>query len=307
MNSLNNHSGIDNRVLDEPDKKLAELARLASQEHPNLKPYSQDPDPSIQMLAAEVLATRIINGEQDRFEELKAMLNTEHRDVLFHVMLQLGGLQDSRALWPLVNIHESRNLGKDYARIKEMAKLAIVHSGDPRAEQFLKDRGYDYDASDVARNEYTYTYRGPASILDRLPPLPEHIATIDSEEDLERLIPHMEYMERIGHPLTYVVDTEYQMRIGVEVEEHVIVAQGEDVLAAGEIEFERPFLGVQMVNNRSIGYLPDRTRSFHAVKEALAFLDLPNGYTDPWPEDYFSEDLRQIFDADTYDFKPVWQ
>ncbi|WP_199735426.1 hypothetical protein [Corallococcus sp. AB045] len=81
---------------------------------------------------------------------------------------------------------------------------------------------------------------------------------------------------------TYVVDLQGRLRLAPRRAEHVACAGGEEVLAAGEIRFQRgsPAPFVTEVSNQSTGYCPDTT-CWAAVEWALtnAGLSPPAGFT----------------------------
>lgn len=60
---------------------------------------------------------------------------------------------------------------------------------------------------------------------------------------------------------TYVVDLRARLRLAPRRSEHVACANGEEVLAAGEIRFEREGAAIRVgaVSNQSTGYCPDVT------------------------------------------------
>ncbi|XXF78022.1 hypothetical protein P2318_33995 [Myxococcaceae bacterium GXIMD 01537] len=81
---------------------------------------------------------------------------------------------------------------------------------------------------------------------------------------------------------TYVVDLQGRLRLAPRRSEHVACAGGEDVLAAGEIRFQRgaPSPSVAELSNQSTGYCPD-TACWAAIAGALtrAGLNPPAGFT----------------------------
>jgi len=85
-----------------------------------------------------------------------------------------------------------------------------------------------------------------------------------------------------AEPFTYVVDLGGSLRLAPRRSEHVACAQGQEVLAAGEISFA--FAGtwrVEQVSNLSTGYCPDLD-SWTAVESALDRVGIahPGGFTD---------------------------
>ncbi|AKF86511.1 hypothetical protein MFUL124B02_28220 [Myxococcus fulvus 124B02] len=88
--------------------------------------------------------------------------------------------------------------------------------------------------------------------------------------------------EAFDEGATYVVDLRGRLCLAPRRSEHVACADGEEVLAAGEIRFQRDGgqPAVAEVSNLSTGYCPDVT-CWAAVARALAPLGLqsPTGFT----------------------------
>ncbi|MEO8707089.1 MAG: hypothetical protein ABI867_44085 [Kofleriaceae bacterium] len=71
---------------------------------------------------------------------------------------------------------------------------------------------------------------------------------------------------------TYVVGTDGVLRVASRRSEHVACAGGGDVLAAGELGFERDGRTVALVTNQSTGYCP-RVDCWPAIAAALDAVD----------------------------------
>jgi hypothetical protein len=100
-------------------------------------------------------------------------------------------------------------------------------------------------------------------------------------------------------PLTYIVDKNKDLYIGALVEEHVVVARGKDVIAAGEItvSFQDEEWVVKEMNNRSNGYFPART-TYDILGPLLDRIGIrhPGKFTYLHPrEGFFSDDFLQMF------------
>ncbi|MBL7259682.1 hypothetical protein [Paractinoplanes lichenicola] len=110
-----------------------------------------------------------------------------------------------------------------------------------------------------------YRYVGPAGI-------PEEAAGVEPI-DLACLGRHL------GMPLTYVVGLDGRLRLAPRQSEHVVLAGGQDVLAAGEMTFDAEHRVVE-VSNQSTGYCPDPD-CWPAVAESLDRLGMehPDGFT----------------------------
>lgn len=85
-----------------------------------------------------------------------------------------------------------------------------------------------------------------------------------------------------AEPFTYIVDLDGWLRLAPRRSEHVACAEGQDVLAAGEIgfSFSRTWQ-VEQISNLSTGYCPDLD-SWTAVESALDRVGLvhPDRFTD---------------------------
>lgn len=79
----------------------------------------------------------------------------------------------------------------------------------------------------------------------------------------------------LSEPFTYVVDATGTLRLAARRSEHVVCANGREVLAAGEVAFRwekqpqrDPWWAVAEVSNHSTGYCPD-VDCWPAVAQAL--------------------------------------
>ncbi len=88
--------------------------------------------------------------------------------------------------------------------------------------------------------------------------------------------------QELTEPFTFVIDAAKVLRLAPRRSEHVVCADGQAVLAAGEIMFRRESgrWAVVEVSNQSTGYCPD-LGSWPAVAAALdrAELARPPGFT----------------------------
>jgi hypothetical protein len=124
-----------------------------------------------------------------------------------------------------------------------------------------------------------YTYVGPEEIRRSVASFPVGTA-IASLRDLEAWL--AANPDALGEGATYVVDLRALLRLAPRRSEHVACAGGEEVLAAGEIRFQRTGsqLAVAEVSNQSTGYCPD-TDCWAAVALALGRMGVtpPPGFT----------------------------
>jgi hypothetical protein len=118
-----------------------------------------------------------------------------------------------------------------------------------------------------------YQYVGPAD-LRALVPSGGTGKRIRSVADLDDWLSSRATAELI-EPFTFIVDMEGALRLAPRRSEHLACAGGDEVLAAGEIEFTR-VAGrwvVTAVSNHSTGYCPD-VSSWAAVADALDRVEL---------------------------------
>lgn len=124
-----------------------------------------------------------------------------------------------------------------------------------------------------------YTYRGPESIRPRSRQSGTG-TTIECLGGLEGWL--AAHPEAAAESATFVVTTAGALRLAARRTEHVDCAQGEPVLAAGEVAFARTAGGIAVgeITNQSTGYCPE-PESWPAVAAALGRLGLvtPEGYT----------------------------
>ncbi|NUP30937.1 MAG: hypothetical protein HOU01_04375 [Streptomycetaceae bacterium] len=128
----------------------------------------------------------------------------------------------------------------------------------------------------IARVTRSYRYIGPAELLGRT----TDVASIAAMTDLDAWLARQEPDE----PRTFVVDLDGTLRLAPRRSEHVTCAGGADVLAAGELRFERDADGwfVVEASNQSTGYCPD-VDSWPALRDALdrAGVRHPGEFTAP--------------------------
>src|SRR5215218_5664789 len=105
-----------------------------------------------------------------------------------------------------------------------------------------------------------YSYVGPAEIRQRTR-RGSHCIHVTSVADLLAWSPTF---LPSGRPhgtftVTFIIDTDQQLWVADRRSEHVACADGEDVLAAGEITFERAGNQIRTteVTNQSTGYCPE--------------------------------------------------
>lgn len=122
--------------------------------------------------------------------------------------------------------------------------------------------------AELTSPERRYRYVGPAELSAAVRPDAEG-RLVRSAADLGAWLAECAWDER-AEPFTYVVGADGWLRLAPRRSEHVACAGGRDVLAAGEIRFERVSgrWRAVAVSNQSTGYCPDLD-SWPAVARAL--------------------------------------
>jgi hypothetical protein len=130
------------------------------------------------------------------------------------------------------------------------------------------------------RHARRYTYIGPSELRDAVRTA-DGVA-VDTATTLARWLAGRERSELL-EPFTFVVAADGELRLAPRRSEHVALAGGHDVLAAGEIAFATASEGWQVVQvtNQSTGYCPDPD-SWLVVEEALDRIGVghPGDFTD---------------------------
>lgn len=221
--------------------------------------------------------------DKNAFSRLVQMTTDGEPYVVGDAILALGLLQDSRAYFVLANIFErAKDLFRDDAYgMKKRVLNAFGENQDPRAKDLALHSQKDFALEEIAKDTlnkinsrlepFAYRYCGQEE-RRKAAELNYKRFLIRDSDDLKKAIPIIE-QEKNGHPSrpqTYIVTTDNKLYIGGDVHEHVDVAQGEDILAAGEAFFEKnngKWI-IEKINNRSYGYFPDKT-CFSEIKKAM--------------------------------------
>jgi hypothetical protein len=128
-----------------------------------------------------------------------------------------------------------------------------------------------------------YRYVGPAQLRERA--VAVDTVRVDSPASLHRWLVRRDRRD-VAEPVTFVVGLDGVLRLAPRRSEHVALAGGREVLAAGEMAFAATATGagwrVAAVSNQSTGYCPDPD-CWPAVAAALdrAGVPHPGGFTDP--------------------------
>ncbi len=129
-----------------------------------------------------------------------------------------------------------------------------------------------------------YTFVGKKELLDLVKP---HLKgyCIKSILDVENWIATSKQRPDSNSEITatFVIDLEYSLLINDRHSEHVVCANGKNVLSAGEITFEitkNKSISISQITNQSTGYCPS-PKSWAAVSESLEKIgiDYPDYFT----------------------------
>ncbi len=126
-----------------------------------------------------------------------------------------------------------------------------------------------------------YRYVGPAEL--RSQPATVDAVAADTPAALDAWLAGRDRRD-LAEPVTFVVAVDGVLRLAPRRSEHVALAAGQDVLAAGEMTFADAGTGhrVAAASNQSTGYCPDPD-CWPAVAAALDRIGVPHpgGFTDP--------------------------
>ncbi|MBD3259552.1 hypothetical protein GF371_02865 [Candidatus Woesearchaeota archaeon] len=295
------------KIIEDPEKDtdMKESAILASAESgsrilPVLKEFIRHENPKIKSAISSTLGR--IGGRQV-YEPLLELI--QDPDVYKDALEDLGTARDSRAIFVFANLYNSLEPKGRKAVLYAFEKLA-----DPRAVDFLAGIAETAEGSDISeiaqeaaeksrRNTYfSYTFVWDEETRKKAEQKEGRIL-VAGKADLQRkeVADILKDFASFHRPQTYVVALDGKFYIGGNVQEHVEVAKGEDVLTAGEVEFDLETFDVAYINNRSNGFYPGKT-SFRWIKEALAGTDIraPEDFSEVFPRDGFTcDDILHMF------------
>ncbi|MDP3729089.1 MAG: HEAT repeat domain-containing protein [bacterium] len=232
-------------------------------------------------------------------------------------LISLGISQDSRAYFFLANylsFAEESFPEKERIELQKSILFAFRANKDPRALELLQRIEIESrELKDLAtsvlhahthhpRRLFPYTYIEKEE--DRKNAEQHQGRIISSQADLQSLNSILEAdaqwgKEHFEKPQTYVVNVQGKFLLGGELHEHVQVASGQNILAAGEAYMDKDVNGlwfIRELNNRSHGYYP-HAHSFIHVKHALSQTDLsfPSAFSKKYPNGgWLDQDLLTI-------------
>ncbi len=278
--------------------------------------------------------TGIINDEQDALEArvhavralcsldkheaypvlLKSLTNP-NQEIRMEAIASAYFLEDSRILFPLVNLYNSLDPAKEDDSLAQYQIIRTLGaSADPRAAGFLEQlcgSGAKHTvclakealAECSGISEMLYTFNGPESRRENAAKTQGGMV-IWSRYDLKTALAAIKDGQKSqACYAAYAVlpqqgDKPFHegcvLVLAPKQSEHVCAARGNDVLAAGEIGINTETFAVEYADNHSGGYLPGAT-SFKWVKDALeqAEITFPmQGFPRLYPDGgYFTDEF----------------
>jgi hypothetical protein len=271
---------LESSLLNNHDKAVSLI--LAGQKKENLSMLLKGALSEEPMIRSGAAAGLGYYGGRDVHEPLKKLMVDKGHMVRCDAILGLGCSKDSRAVFCLVNYYKNPEFSNP--EIKQRILFAFQDLKDPRARGFLAEaaktenlgflREMALKALQVSSRNHNFMYtfsgdNGDARIEESKNK--EGMTPVKTYRDLEKVREALEYFYKERHPQTYIVNQDCSFVIGGYIEEHVAVARGRDILAAGEAFFI-PIQGggwkIRELNNRSNGYYPHHN-SIYWVRKAL--------------------------------------
>src|SRR3989338_5416996 len=190
----------------------------------------------------------------------------------------LAQSKDSRGLFPIVNLFNQTTNPVIQQRILQY----MYETRDPRAEDFLQSYKSDTHKpyldiaehalkSCVGNTDFVYRYAGSDQSFRHAQSATGQIVVTNEQLSYnEKVLEENQRGVQAQKPQTFIVDAQGVMYIGGLLNEHVEVAHGNDVRAAGEVIFVKSEIGwkVEYINNRSNSYYPHLS-SFIWAKQYL--------------------------------------
>ncbi len=272
--------------------------------------------------AAENRDKAALSDVRSVFRELVRLSFDRELYVRCDALLGLGRSKDSRAYFFLANYFErAPKLSPRSFELQKRVLYAFQENQDPRAAELIwrakNNPILRRMAEQVNTDNTNFRYTFVGSEEQRTRAEQKKGVTIAGAQDIQKIEGTLEAdireAEREGsilRPQTYVVDLEGRFKVGGNIHEHVQVASGQDVLAAGEAYFERDAQGwfVKSINNRSNGYYPHQKAHIH-VARALKGTGIrfpPDKFTEAYPKDGWLDDtLMEVIWKETLELAGI--
>ncbi|HIH15379.1 MAG: hypothetical protein QT08_C0025G0014 [archaeon GW2011_AR17] len=255
--------------------------------------------------------------EREIFSALLPLTFDSEQFVRRDALISLGISQDSRAYFFLAyyfSFAEENFPKEECLELQKSILFSFRANKDPRALELIQRAEGSKELGSLAEsilNVYTqhpklkFHYSYIEKEEDRKNAEAFQGKVITSQVDLQSLDSILEEdfqwgKEHFERPQSYVVTLQGDFLLGGRLPEHVQVASGQDVLAAGEAYMEKNTEGlwrIRELNNRSLGYYP-HAGSFIHVKHALSQTDIafPPEFTGIYPkEGWLDSDLLCVY------------
>lgn len=257
--------------------------------------------------AAENRGKTALGETRSVFRDLIRLALDRELYVRCDALLGLGKSRDSRAYFFLANYFErATKLSPRSFELQKRVLYAFQENQDPRAAELVwRAKQEDPALRRIARQidtdntNFRYTFIGSEEQREQAEQKKGiTIANVQDLQEVEAILEaDIEEAKREGsfqRPQTYVVDLEGRFKVGGNTHEHVQVASGQDVLAAGEAYFERDKQGwfVKSINNRSNGYYPHQNAHIHVAKALKGTrIRFPDKFTETFPKSGWLDEI----------------
>ncbi|MDP3918924.1 MAG: hypothetical protein Q8Q35_03430 [Nanoarchaeota archaeon] len=262
-----------------------------------------------------------VTGLRESFEKIGRLVFDNDSTVRNDAIIALGVSGDSRAYFVLANIFLKAEdiYDKDVQSAKRSVLYAFKSSRDPRAveltklaektdglEEIAKQTLKDINIAKSQRIEselrlFEYNFEDSDTKLEsaKSSDLGTIIQSLEDLEKIEKILKRRNEGKLVSELYqTYVVDNEGNFLLGGDIEEHVEVMGGENIIAAGEAIVKKEngnWIFVEL-NNRSNGYYPDGS-CYEYVKNALKKTGIvfPNEFKEIFPrEGWLDSNLLEV-------------
>lgn len=288
-------AGVEKRLICETEiSRFVESNQEKASELANK--WRDNEDPFYRSVAA-FLYGKIDTGNS--FDNLLRLSKDNDRAVKFDSILSMGLSKNNRYFLVLAK----RLVDSSDREEKQRIWMALEEMKDPRtlsavqSDRIMKDlptRILRKIGNEINR-DYQYRFIGSRDMLERA----REGKTFRWCGD--EIVNYGKSLEMIDdtYPHTYVILPDGKFYLGDRRTEHVNVARGENVLAAGEVVFWRNYRGLQVryINNRSNGYYPGSESEKHLEDSLKEIVDEPlTKFTEVFPKNgFFDEEFLSQF------------
>lgn len=287
-------AGVEKRLICETE--ISRFAESNQEKAAEIANKWRDKEDSFYRSVAAFLYGKIDDDSGDSFDNLLKLSRDNDKDVRSDSFLSMGLSKNNRYFLVLAKRLVDSSDGGEKQRIwmaleemKDPRTLSAVLSIKDPPTRILRRIGNNIDP------KYEYRFIGSRDMLLRAKK-GNTIRACGSE-----IIKYGESFEMVDetYPHTYVILPNGKFYLGDRRTEHVNVARGENVLAAGEVVFWRNYraLQVKYINNRSNGYYPGSESEKHLEDSLKEIVDEPpTRFTEVFPKNgFFDEEFLSQF------------